>query len=96
MITQFLVWLLTFLIGYYLGTKRNAKKDLVTLERLVREKGGQIHLLPHSDLKPGIIRRPTVEQLKKIHQDDKIKAEKAAMKETLDEIPELRQARREP
>lgn len=78
--------LLAVAFGYYLGLKRSVKEDLKKLNT-------KIEVLKHGELKPGPIHRPSAQDISRLRQGPKKIAEEKAMTETLDAIPELRQAR---
>lgn len=88
---DFILFLLTFLIGYYLGTKRNPKSDLSTINQWTQKEMNDMYgkLLPKEELKVGPIHRPTHQQIKDSQIPDEKKAELKAMEDTLRDIPEL-------
>lgn len=85
--------LVALLIGYYLGRGRSPKQDLAQMKENAISILEQI-TNDESDLQPGIIRRPTAQQLNKLHQNEKTKDSKEALKETFDAIPEIREGKK--
>jgi hypothetical protein len=92
MITLFLLFFLTYCIGFVAGYLLNRKEAEMLVEGIV-EQGKK--LLPDNRLKPGIIRRPTAQDLEKRNVPEKVKQGHEAMMETLDKIPELQKMRKE-
>lgn len=86
MIIEFILFLLTLLVGYYLGTKRNIKEDLSTTYTHARK---EIRKLTEEELKVGSIHRPTHQQIASSQIPDKQKDGLKAMENTLKDIPEL-------
>lgn len=86
MIIQYILFLLTLLLGYYLGTKRNVLSDLSTFKKNTQK---EIRKLTREELKVGAIRRPTNEQIQSQNMPEEKKAALKAMEETLKNIPEL-------
>ncbi|HEX8965665.1 MAG TPA: hypothetical protein VF820_04515, partial [Patescibacteria group bacterium] len=62
----------------------DGKKTIVKVKDLLKEK---------SDLKPGLIKRPTAQQQYEKNKPQEEKAAEQAMVETLDQIPELKEAK---
>ena len=92
MIILFLCFLITYLIGFIAGwlvNKPQAEEAVgSTLSRVKK-------LLPDNRIKPGIIRRPTAQDLEKRNIPEKVKQGHEAMIETLNKIPELQEMRKE-
>ena len=84
MIIDFIFFLLTLLIGYYLGLKRDINKDLSTINKQVINT-----ITRKEELKVGPIHRPTHQQIKDSQIPYEKKAELKAMEDTLRDIPEL-------
>lgn len=87
MIIDFILFLLTFLVGYYLGTKRNPKQDLSTINTSILNEIKK--RVPKEELKVGPIRRPTYQEINNSKIPEKEKEGIKAMEETLKDIPEL-------
>lgn len=88
----FLITIISVLIGFYLGTKVNfelIEEDGKKIVRKVQE------IIPKSDLTPGIVKRPSAQELFKKNEDPIKKAGDKAMNETLSKIPELEEARKQ-
>ncbi len=94
----FLITIVSLLIGWYLGVKSAGK---ASLERIEIEEDGRKTVVrvkdlvkPKSDLKPGLIKRPTPQQVYEKNRPAQEKEANRAMVETLDNIPELREAKK--
>ncbi len=97
MSTFILFWISTVLaviVGDYLGQNRHPKSDLKRIAEKIKDHTLNI-ALPSSDLAVGIIRRPTARQLFKKHENEQTAAQKEAMRDTLDTIPEVRAQRKD-
>lgn len=86
MIEVYILFLITFLLGYYLGTKRSVTDDLSTGYTQIK-KG--IKKLTDEEVKVGAIRRPDIQKIQHNQIPDKQKEGIRAMEETLKDIPEL-------
>lgn len=86
MIEVYILFLITFLLGYYLGTKRSVTDDLSTGYTQIK-KG--IKKLTDEEVKVGAIRRPDIQKIQHSQIPDKEKEGIKAMEETLRDIPEL-------
>lgn len=86
MIIDFILFLLTLLVGYYLGTKRMILDDFSTIKLKARR---EIQKLTKEELKVGPIHRPTHQQISDSQIPDEKKAGLKAMEDTLKDIPEL-------
>ncbi|MBU6501159.1 MAG: hypothetical protein KGJ89_05320 [Patescibacteria group bacterium] len=79
-------------IGFYFGLRINVeeiRKDKKHIADIITNALDQVD----SDLQVGVLRRPSAHEVFLRNEDDKKKASKKAMKETLDTIPELKKAR---
>lgn len=75
MLLNWILTITTFLLGYYLGSKRSIKDDFATLQKSVRK------AVEKDDIGP--IRRPSAEKLYKMA-NPHIAAEEEAMRKTLE------------
>lgn len=96
MITIFLFCLVSYALGFIAGYFSNHPGAINTA---VTISGHTISntiksVLPDNTVRPGIIRRPTAKDLENRNLPQKVKDERAAMKETLDQIPELQEHKR--
>lgn len=75
--------LIAVVIGYYLGRNRSVKEDIKTISR-------ELPRLPRQEVKPGIIQRPSSQDLyaRQMNTD-----QKEALRETLQNTPEIEEAR---
>lgn len=90
---EFTIIIISLLIGYYLGSKRELKRDLQTLEKEVRAKGGDI-ILRNKTIPTGQLHSPTAQELA-FKNLPKAKQEGIkAMKETLDNDPAMQAHRK--
>lgn len=81
--------LLFLFIGYAFGRMSNK-----TIEESVREaKNGVKAILPDQTIKPGIIKRPSAQELHRRNLPEYKKQEHNAVKETLDGVPDLVKAK---
>ena len=85
MIEAFILFILTFLIGYYLGGKGKE----ITEEIIENAKKSPKRIFSKEELKVGPIKRPSAQVLNEAKKSDKEKDGLKAMEDTLKDIPEL-------
>ncbi len=92
----FIEILLTVSLVYGAGYLHGKNKGIEeAVEDIVHESSSTIKkVMPHKTVNPGVIRRPTARELINRNEPIKIKQAKEAMKESLDEIPELQEHKR--
>jgi hypothetical protein len=90
---EFVITITSLLIGYYLGSKRELKRDLQTLEKEVKAKGGDI-ILRKETIPTGVIHTPTAQEIAFKNLPEKKKEGIKAMKETLDNDPAMQAHRK--
>ena len=89
MIIDFLLFIVTFLIGYWLGHTTKPIEEVKTgLESLYHK------VIPTPSLKPGILKRPSVKDLEKRNLPQAVKEANEAMLDALNKIPELQEMRK--
>jgi succinate dehydrogenase/fumarate reductase flavoprotein subunit len=91
MITTFLLFFFTYLVGYVAGyyASKEVGERVLEASQAVRE--GVKKLLPDNRIKPGIIKRPTAKDLEERNTPQHIKEGREEMKKVLDTIPELQE-----
>lgn len=93
--TDTLITILSILFGYILGRFNRPEEVLKSGFHKIYYQGKEIveEILPKSDLKPGLYKRPTAHDLYEKSKPKEEKEAEKAMVETLDQIPELKEAR---
>ena len=91
MILFIIMWIatiITFLLGYYIGNKGSQiHEDILGSVKNLKK------IIDKKNIPSGVVRRPSAQKLHIMNEPAKIREGKNAMKDVLDEIPELREAR---
>lgn len=89
MITTFFLFLIVYFIGYLAGYFNNHNVEKILSQTGQNISQGIKKILPDNRIKPGILKRPSVKELADRKVPQSVKDGREAMKETLEQIPEL-------
>lgn len=82
----FLITIISLLLGYYLGTKRSIKSDI---KQSIQESARLKTKLLNEDLKPGVLTRPSAQEIYLRNEDPQTIEEKEEMTKAIEQSPEL-------
>lgn len=91
MMEQWLLTIITFLIGIWIGYMWGKQ---TTLDKTIQTLSKHISIPFKKDLKVGVVRRPTVLQVNQRNEPATMRESKEAVREALDQVPELVEHRR--
>lgn len=91
MITQYLLTMITLAIGIWIGYMLGKQQ---TLDKTIQTLAQHISKPFHKGITPGGIKRPNVIQYNKLNEPAKMRESKEAIKQALDQIPEIQEHKR--
>lgn len=91
MITQWMLTIVTFLLGVWIGYMWGKQ---TTIDKTIQTLSKHISKPFRDELKVGAVKRPNVVQLNNLQEPASMREGKEAIKEALDQIPEIQEHKR--